>query len=170
MDDGMSGTVLIRRGVQLEPIVLEVDLTGLSDDDMKSVKNQDSDEKMIFVKSENEHNMDDSESLSETSACDEMEFELDGDGDIFFHPYDISQEAQFLGIEHEAAGIERGKTIALEFKTIAKSAKLGDANILDECEGLSKYKPPEYRIAFLGDMGQGKSSTINSILNCEEVA
>ncbi|EXJ96162.1 hypothetical protein A1O1_01288 [Capronia coronata CBS 617.96] len=63
--------------------------------------------------------------------------------------------------------IERGKSIA---KTIADTKGLPE-NLLREAEELAEYRlPTETVLRFLGNCGDGKSSTINSVLDEEGIA
>lgn len=87
------------------------------------------------------------------------------------HPYDISTDSQSSGLlsylNADASRMKECREFATELHQSAKKANLVDSALLAKADEISKFKLPDFRIVFVGDMGVGKSSAGNSWLNIE---
>ena len=92
----------------------------------------------------------------------------------FFYAYDDDEELRQLLVVPDLGSVIEAlqlcKQIGLDLHTIARDVQVGNPGLLETLLQAPNFVPPEIRIALLGDIGQGKSSIINSLLNCPDAA
>ncbi|QDS70948.1 hypothetical protein FKW77_007035 [Venturia effusa] len=125
--------------------------------------------------------------LVDISQSQPKKIDQDGDTDMqddseeafesdygYQYEYDVLTELRLSSVvstrELESGAVERGKKTICELEVLAKKTRTGDSGFSDSLRQAMSFKLPTKRFGFVGDIGQGKSSTINSLLNCEGVA
>jgi hypothetical protein len=91
-----------------------------------------------------------------------------------YYAYDAEEELRRFLVTPDLSGVfaalQSCKKISLNLHNIAKAAIVGNPGFFDLLLRAAKFAPPEFVISLLGEIGQGKSSLINSLLNCANAA
>lgn len=112
-------------------------------------------------------NVDMKDKISDTSRMNQ-------EPDDFSYPYDVQAELRRLSavpkLEIQTQAVERGKELAKILETVARKTESGSPDFFESLRSAINFQLATKRFGVIGDVGQGKSKTINSMLNVEEVA